>query len=672
MSTASEIPAITDFAASGTGVFFVHVIRDASGQVMSGTVDYTVNYTLASAATFTGLHFHTGGAAVNGPVVINTGLAGGAASVASDPSGKGVIKRQAEIRSDDAAGLTALRGLLNSPGDYYANLHTTVYPGGLIRGQLRRAEWTVLLGTMSATNEVPAIPGIDASAFATVTAVRAFDPNGVMAAGMVTFDVDYSKMPQKQITGMHIHSSPAGVNGPVTVNTGIAGGARALDPDASGNGNLFYDVEVPPSDAAASATLNGLFDAPSQFYINIHNTDFPGGLVRSQLLTPERVRFNYIMRTSEEVPPITDLTAQGAGLLDIRVLRDGTGSVTAGRVTFDLNHRVTGAVEITGFHIHNAKAGVNGAVTINTGIAGGARSVKSDGGSGNVTRGVSVTGGDALAALNSVLTNPENHYVNMHSTVYPGGFIRAQLGANNERAPAVANVISAVSDPMLKTVAPGGLMTIFGSDLQKVASDLGGLISAKLPNTVNGTSVTIGGASAPILMLGKVPGLNPADYIVAQVPFETAIGAQKVVVKSANGTSGSFDLTVAKYAPGLYFDAVGGTIAKVSNLSLVSPDNRATPGEPLAIISTGLGQTNPALATGAIPADSRLPLTTAADASVTVGGKDATALGSAAYPGYPGTYITVFQMPTGLASGNQPVVLTIGGVKSNAVTLSAR
>ena len=65
MSTASEIPAITDFAASGTGVFFVHVIRDASGQVMSGTVDYTVNYTLASAVTFTGLHFHTGGAAVN-------------------------------------------------------------------------------------------------------------------------------------------------------------------------------------------------------------------------------------------------------------------------------------------------------------------------------------------------------------------------------------------------------------------------------------------------------------------------------------------------------------------------------------------------------------------------------------------------------------------------------
>jgi len=671
MSTDNEIPAITAISASGTCAFYVHTVKDSSGQIISGSIDFAANYTFPSQVTFTGWHIHTGDATVNGPVTINTGIAGAARSVDSDPSGKGSLRRTADILPTDTAGLAALRGLFTNPAGYYVNMHTTVYAGGVIRGQLRKAESVTLLGMMSSKNEVPAISQT-ATGIVAITAIRAFDPKGKLAAGQVNFDVDYSLPTKNTITGFHIHSGAAGVNGPVTINTGIAGGARSVDTPEAGAGTLFYDVEVLPTDRAGSDTLNGLFDNPNGYYANIHTTDFAGGFIRSQLFRTERTVFPVSMSPANEVPAITGYDASGAGLIDVRSVRDNTGNVLAARVGFDVNFRFPGATEFTGLHIHDAKAGVNGAVTINTGVAAGAgRSIVSDTGFGNIYRRAMVGSGGALASLNDTLVNPENHYANLHTTTYAGGIVRAQLGANNTNAPVIVNVISSVSDPNMRTIGQGGLMTIFGNDLAKVPTDLNGLLSNKLPVAVGGTEVTIGGLRAPIVMIGFVPNAKPAWYIVAQAPFETPAGNQPVVVKTTNGVSAAFTTPVAAVAPAVYFDSVSAVAFNADTFAQVRPDNPARAGDNLVVLMTGLGQTTPALATGDIPGSVDTYIAKAS-ASVTVGGKPALVIGSGVYPGATGTYLTLFNVPAGVATGLQPLVVKVGDATANTVQLPMR
>ena len=68
----------------------------------------------------------------------------------------------------------------------------------------------------------------------------------------------------------HIHKAPYGQNGPVVV---------AL---------------IPPSSGFSSGCVNGvsqdlildLLRTPDDFYINVHNTDYPAGAVRGQLQNP--------------------------------------------------------------------------------------------------------------------------------------------------------------------------------------------------------------------------------------------------------------------------------------------------------------------------------------------------------------------------------------------------
>jgi uncharacterized protein (TIGR03437 family) len=663
LSPANEVPAITGYEASGTAVLYAHAVRNAEGQIVSGSVDFVVYHNFPDTPTVTGLHVHNGAAGVNAGVVINTGIAGGANSLVLTTA-RGVIERQAQVLSTDAAAVAALRGMFETPNSYYANLHTTVYPGGVIRGQLYRAERSVLIGRMGPQNEIPAIADFNGSALGSVEAVRGYDANYRYIAGATTFNVDYTVPEATTFTGLHIHTGNRTVNGPVIINTGIAAGANSVESAASGSGNVTRRVEVVAGTPAVPA-LEGLFDFPEQFYINIHSTRFPGGVMRSQMGRTESIRFPVSMSPANEVPAITGLDANAMGNVWISALRDRTGAVTAAAFTFDVNTRFPGETRFTGLHIHDGKLGVNGGVTINSGL----RQLDSTTGFGNIWMPINISGGQALTSLNSLLTNPENHYINLHTAVNAGGAVRMQMGLDNTRNPSIFDVISAVSDTSIRNVAPAGQFTIFGSDLVKVPSNLGGLEGLSLPAAINGTSVTIGGITAPILTVGIEPRNNPPHYIVAQVPVDVPAGPQPVVVKTANGTSNSKQVTVAAQAPGLYFDGVGAIVIRATTLELVRADTGARAGEVLALVSTGLGQTTPALATGEIPQNANV-VTPAI--TLTVGGQTAVVSGTTTVPGFPGFYITLFQMPAGVAAGNAPVVLRINNLTSNTVMLPAR
>jgi uncharacterized protein (TIGR03437 family) len=331
-----------------------------------------------------------------------------------------------------------------------------------------------------------------------------------------------------------------------------------------------------------------------------------------------------------------------------------------------VNYRFPGSDTFTGLHIHNGKAGENGPVTINTGLSG-TNTVTTDTGSGNIYRIVYVNNAMGLGTLNSLVANPEFHYVNLHTTTHPGGVIRAQLTPLTSSVPSISAVISSVSDPNMRTVAPGGLMTIFGSNLAKTDSNIGGSFSGeKLPFTFNGVQVSVGGKPAALSVVQPT-------FIVAQVPVDAAQGNQSVVVKNGNGDSTAGTVQVANVAPAFYFDANGGVFTKL-DYSYVNANNAARTGELIWGFGTGFGALTgrsgaPTLSTGDLASVGSLYDT--APVTITVGGQNARVMNSVATPGYAGLYQVLFEVPQGV-TGNVPVVATMGSTRSNSVNLAVR
>ena len=103
--------------------------------------------------------------------------------------------------------------------------------------------------------EVPTRGDLDGSGFAVVVAVP---EAGLVCYAIVVFDVN-------PITAAHIHEAPRGVAGPVVV---------PLDPPTSGASGGCIANQAEAEDIAAD---------PSDYYVNVHNPEFPGGALRGQL-----------------------------------------------------------------------------------------------------------------------------------------------------------------------------------------------------------------------------------------------------------------------------------------------------------------------------------------------------------------------------------------------------
>lgn len=652
MLPSNEVPAI-DINASGAATIRAHVVRNAAGEIVSGTVDFLVSYAFPGDVELTGLHIHRGGAGVNGPVVINTGIGGANGNIRNE-TGRGSINRPAQVGPADTTALAALRDLVANPAGFYVNLHSTVNPGGVIRGQLQKPEVVTYMTLLSTANEVPAITTTDASGTAFITAMRTFDDDGNMDSAQVMFEVDYDLGGPKTMTGMHIHQAPAGVNGAVVINTGLAN----LPSTDSGRGSLLYPVETDLSRAATVDVVNKLFEDPSGFYVNLHTTEFPGGVIRGQLRRTDDLTFTMNMLPTNEVPPTT-VEASAAAVVKVHSLRNEAGEVMAAKVIFDVNHRFPGETSFTGLHIHNQVAGQNGSVTINSNIT---VPLASATGFGNIYAPVLVTSATGLATLNSMIASPEKHYINLHTTVNTGGAVRAQLREQFASPPAISSVLSA-ADVSLKTVAPGEWVSIFGVRFAHVSTDYFAWEGDQLPQALNGVEVTVGGRAAPVFLVA--PG-----QVDVQIPFDVEPGAQPVIVKNAVGSSAAFMADVQRFAPAIWrMGESGGQIVRLSDITFLSAENPARTGDVLLALTTGLGQTIPPLRTGAVVPESMYGVL---GVSVTLGGQTAPVVGTLAYPGLPGNYVVAFAVPPGAGSGAQPLEISLGGQRSNRVMVPVR
>jgi len=652
MLPSNEVPA-TNINAKGAADIIAHLVRDDKGQIISGTVEFFLHVNFPADNNAVGLHIHRGDSTVAGPVVINTGLSAGNSQPLK--ASADVVHRNAPVLATDATALAALRDLMANPAGFYVNIHTTDFPGGAIRGQLVPAVARVLMGQMVAANEVPAV-NVNASGNALVLALAAVDPKTGQASGATYMQTTYSIPEQGNFTGFHIHPGVAGTNGPASISSGIPT-TTTIDPSGSGSVGPFY-TELDTTNAVMVQTFTNLFTNPQGDYINIHTNLHTGGIARAQLRPADTMVFPITLDSANEVGTI-NFKGTAPSLITVHTLRNEDGSVATGSVTFDINYQFSGPTTFTGLHIHDAGKGVNGPVTIPE-IPTYNPNVATDTGVGNFFGYTPAL--TTVATISDVIENPENHYANIHTTADPGGSARAQLGPIISSVPTLAAVISANLDKTATTVAPGGLISIFGTNLVKTPVGLDGWLGTSIPRTLNGTSVSIGGKAAPILYVSQ-------NQINAQVPVDVPAGPAQVVVISTVGPSASFPVTVAATAPAIFF-APSAAVLKNADFSLVSASNPVKSGDVILVYCTGLGQTTPAMSTG-ILVPGTATASTSAGVTATIGGKDATVVYAIASPGFVGLYQVAITVPAGV-TGSSAIVLKQGSTTSNSVSIAVQ
>jgi uncharacterized protein (TIGR03437 family) len=214
-------------------------------------------------------------------------------------------------------------------------------------------------------------------------------------------------------------------------------------------------------------------------------------------------------------------------------------------------------------------------------------------------------------------------------------------------------------------VAPGGLLTITGSNLMKVPGEPSASIPADmLPTNYNGTTVSVGGSAAPLLVAGR-------ENLVVHVPSNIATGDQDVIVRTPIGATSPTRVPVSTVAPAIFFTDAGGIFLKNADFSLVTASNAARAGDIILVYSTGLPAASSMTSGQIVPlGQSDNPVfTSTVPVRVTVGSRDARVIYSILSPGFVGLSQTAFVVPEGVTAGAQPVVITAGSTASNSVDM---
>ena len=114
-----------------------------------------------------------------------------------------------------------------------------------------------LTTTLTGEQEVPVLGDLDGTGFATVTV----NPG----QGLVCYELSVSGIETASLAA-HIHEAPVDVAGPIVEH---------LLPPTDGSSSDCVEVD--------RAEAKDILKNPADYYVNVHNAEFPGGALRGQL-----------------------------------------------------------------------------------------------------------------------------------------------------------------------------------------------------------------------------------------------------------------------------------------------------------------------------------------------------------------------------------------------------
>ena len=244
------------------------------------------------------------------------------------------------------------------------------------------------------------------------------------------------------------------------------------------------------------------------------------------------------------------------------------------------------------------------------------------------------------------------------------GFVA--LSSNYDVAMATPDITSVVSAADLTSpVAPGGLMTVLGTNLSLTNAASSTL---PLPTALANSCLTVNGVLVPMIMISPT-------QINGQLPFEVS-GTGTMILRTPAGVSNTFTFPIDPTAPAAFLVNVPNwntrmpTVTHAADGELVTPSYPIHLDEWLVIYVTGMGVTSPTVASGAgSPLD---PLAQPVAAPIVfLDGAQLPVEFAGLVPGEVGVYQINVQVPfKGVRTGMQiPLTITQGGY---TLTLSVR
>jgi len=282
-----------------------------------------------------------------------------------------------------------------------------------------------------------------------------------------------------------------------------------------------------------------------------------------------------------------------------------------------------------------------------------------------VQGGGAATGGDdrtfALGNAAGFVNLGPNQGEQIFNGVVPAGNLTVQFNGFARVYPAITSnrVVDAAGFQVGQGLAPGSYTTIFGTalaDATQVES------TTSLPAALSDVSVSFdgGGLSLP----GHIHFVSPGQINV-QIPWEFQ-GQSSVAMKVTVSLlpSNVYNVPLAAYSPGVF------AIVDVTSGTLVRANTPVKRGDALVIYANGLGPVSNQPASGEpSPGPPQALAATNATPSVTIGGTTTPLIFSGLTPGSVGLYQVNVTVPTNAPTGNQPLVISVNGISSQAKTV---
>jgi len=241
------------------------------------------------------------------------------------------------------------------------------------------------------------------------------------------------------------------------------------------------------------------------------------------------------------------------------------------------------------------------------------------------------------------------------------------------------------SVPPVTAISSNAYVMLKGSNFAPTGTarslQAGDLVNGNLPTQLAGVCVQIGGVSAFITYVSsqQINVVAPAvpNNTVATVQVTTGCGTASVL--TSNLMSVSTETSTPEFFywvdnpngqnPAVAVDNTTGAFVGAASLNQSSPTltfTPAYPGEILDIYGASFGPTNPSFAPGSPPGTAAqvtsTPVVTLGP--LTVSAADVFYAGVS--PGTPGLYQLSIRVPAGLPDGDDPLVMTIGGISTPA------